>query len=181
MSTAARMILSLVRKVRRVFKYLDCRIRGVDIHWTTNVHPAAILEPSGGTIKIGEGTYIDRGVILRALGGSIEIGSHCSVNAYSVILGTVAIRDNSRLAPQVIVVAGNHKFSDKSRLIMDQGMSYVGISIENDVWIGAGARILDGVVLGRGTVVGAGSVVTKSTLQFEIVAGVPAKPIGERL
>jgi acetyltransferase-like isoleucine patch superfamily enzyme len=56
-----------------------------------------------------------------------------------------------------------------------------GIVIEDDVWIGAGARILDGVTIARGSVIGAGSVVTKSTQPYSIVVGVPAKIVSSRL
>ena len=53
--------------------------------------------------------------------------------------------------------------------------------IEDDVWIGAGARILDGVVVRKGTVVGAGAVVTKSTEAYSIVVGIPANKVSSRL
>ena len=52
------------------------------------------------------------------------------------------------------------------------------VIIEDDVWIGAGAKILDGIVIRKGTIVCAGAVVTKNTEEYNIVAGVPAKTIG---
>ncbi|MGC3973859.1 MAG: DapH/DapD/GlmU-related protein [Nitrospira sp.] len=52
--------------------------------------------------------------------------------------------------------------------------------IEDDAWIGFGAVIMAGVQIGRGAIIGAGSVVTKSVPAYEIHAGVPAKKIGER-
>lgn len=52
--------------------------------------------------------------------------------------------------------------------------------IEDDVWIGAGVRVLDGVVLGAGCVIGAGAVVTRSVEPRIVVAGVPAKRIASR-
>ena len=59
-------------------------------------------------------------------------------------------------------------------------MTQIGITIEEDVWIGAGVRVLDGVVLGRGCVVAAGAVVTKSVSARTVVGGVPAKEIATR-
>jgi len=61
-----------------------------------------------------------------------------------------------------------------------QGITANGIIIGQDVWIGAGARILDGVKIGHGAVVAAGAVVTRSVQESVIVAGVPAKEIGRR-
>ena len=61
-----------------------------------------------------------------------------------------------------------------------QGLSLVGISVEDDVWIGAASRILDGVRIAKGTVVGSGAVVTRTTEPNSVVVGVPAKAISSR-
>jgi len=176
-------LVTRIRKARGFIKICDLKLRGVKFEFTSLVHPAAIFEPSGGTISIGENTFIDRGVILRSLGGSIEIGSDCSVNAYSVLYGSGGLRigNGVRIAAHAAIFASNHVFSDPDKLIKDQGLSLKGIVIEDDVWIGAGARILDGVVIRKGTVVGAGAVITKSTEPYSVVAGVPAKIISSRI
>jgi acetyltransferase-like isoleucine patch superfamily enzyme len=170
------------RGVRRLLKIAGLKLRGVDVDFSCAVHPLAVFEPSGGTISVGKNTYIDRGVIVRALGGSIYIGPDCSINAYSVIYGGGGLRIGRgvRIAPHTVIVPANHVFADAGVFIKDQGLSQRGILIEDDVWIGAGARILDGVILKRGTVVGAGSVVTKSTAVLSVVAGVPARQISTR-
>lgn len=170
------------RKTRGFIKILDSKLRGVDVNFSSLIRPSAVLEPSGGHISIGSNTFIDNGVILRPLGGSIEIGSDCSVNAYSVLYGSGGLRigNGVRIAAHAAIFASNHVFSDPDKLIKDQGLSLLGIIIEDDVWIGAGARILDGVVIRKGTVVGAGAVVTKSTEPYSVVAGVPAKKISSR-
>ncbi len=61
--------------------------------------------------------------------------------------------------------------------MMFQKIEHKPIVIEDDVWIGARATILGGVTIGRGAIVAAGAVVTKSVPPFTIVAGVPAKPL----
>ena len=68
-------------------------------------------------------------------------------------------------------------FSDRNVPITYQDLENKGIIIEDDVWIGAGVRILDGVTIARGCVIGAGSVVTKSTEEFGVYVGVPARLI----
>ena len=69
----------------------------------------------------------------------------------------------------------NHVFSDPETLIRDQGVSRQGIEIGSDCWIGAKVTILDGVSLGRGCVVAAGSVVNQNFPDHSIIGGVPAR------
>lgn len=136
-----------------------------------------------GLIVVGEDTRLDIGVVLRADGGIISIGDHCSVNPYCVFNGKggLMIGNGVRIASHCVIVAGNHRFKDSGEFIHRQGISADGIVIEDDVWIGAGVKVLDGVTIRRGTIVGAGAVVTRNTEAWSIVVGVPAKKIGSRL
>lgn len=180
--TVAYGVIRILRRLRGRFAIIVLRLRGVQIDETAQISPGAIFEPSGGRIIIGARSFIDRGVILRALGGRIEIGDDCSINAYSVLQGGGCLRigNNTRIASHTVIVPSNHIFSDPNTPIKDQGLKQLGITIEEDVWIGAGVRVLDGVVLGQGCVVGAGAVVTKSVRPRTVVAGVPAKKIASR-
>ena len=148
------------------------------IAWTVSADGGG----AGGRILVGKGSILDSGVILRANGSSILIGENCSVNPYSIIQGCggVKIGNGVRIASHVAIIAANHIFDDTSRFIYLQGESGKGVIIEDDVWIGAGSTILDGVVVRKGTVVGAGAVVTKSTDQYSIVIGAPARAVRNR-
>ena len=171
-----------MRLMRKRLKILDLQLRGIVVDRSATIHPRAILEPSGGKIIIGKRTFIDVGVIVRPLGGFIKIGDDCSVNAYSILYGGggLKIGNNTRIGAHTVIVPSNHVFSDPHTLIKDQGLQQCGITIEEDVWIGTGVRVLDGVVLGKGSVVGAGAVVTKSVPPRTVVGGVPAKQISTR-
>jgi acetyltransferase-like isoleucine patch superfamily enzyme len=61
-----------------------------------------------------------------------------------------------------------------------QPLTKKGIAVGQDVWIGAGCKVLDGVHIGNGAVIGAGSVVTKDIGAFVIAVGTPAKAVGTR-
>ncbi|MDZ7921989.1 acyltransferase [Rhodoferax sp.] len=106
---------------------------------------------------------INSGCVLYT-GQGIHIGNH------------VAIAANCTFAPV------NHAYKDKSRLIREQGFlpGKGGIVIEDDVWIGANCVLLDGTVLGRGCVLGAGSVVSGELAAYTVYAGQPLRVVGER-
>jgi len=137
---------------------------------------------AGGSIRIGEHCEIHRHALLRTYGGEIRIGSHCSVNPFCVLYGHggLTIGDHVRIAAHVVLVPMNHNFDRLDVPISQQGVSTKGITIGNDVWIGAGACVLDGVRIGDGAVVAAGAVVNADVAPRDIVGGVPAKRIGAR-
>jgi len=113
-----------------------------------------------GNITIGDGSYINSGCVLYS-GNGITIGKD------------VLIAANCTLAPV------NHQFIDKNKTIKEQRFKPAkgGITIEDDVWIGAGAIILDGAVIKKGCVIGAGSIVNGVTEPFGVYGGNPLQLI----
>jgi len=131
---------------------------------------------------VGAGSTIRHFVIVRTYGSNVEIGENCSVNPFTIIDGggDIIVGNDVRIASHVSIVASNHVFEDPTAPIRTQGLRREGIRIGDDVWIGTGARILDGVEIQNGAVVAAGAVVTKKVPAGTIVAGVPAEVIGRR-
>ncbi len=151
---------------------------------TTIVYKSAIIENrNGGSVEIGEGCEIFDGVLILSYGGNIHIGDNCSINPYTIIYGHggLLIGNNVLIAGGVMIIPNNHNFIEKKKTIIEQGCTAKGITIEDDVWIGHGCSILDGVTIREGTVIAAGSVVNQSTEPYSIVAGVPAKIIKYRI
>jgi acetyltransferase-like isoleucine patch superfamily enzyme len=136
----------------------------------------------GGSISIGKNCEIDAFAMLTTYGGNISIGDHCSLNSFAIVYGHggVKIGNGVRIAAHAIIIPANHKIPAEGHLLYQSGLTMKGITIGNNVWIGAGAKILDGVCIESNAVIGAGSVVTKAVPARTTVAGVPAQVIRTR-
>jgi acetyltransferase-like isoleucine patch superfamily enzyme len=143
---------------------------------------AVLNREHGGAISIGSGTVIHRGAMLLPYGGFIRLGKRCSINPYSVLYGHggLTIGDHVRIAAHCVIVPANHGIALDGGLIADQPLTKRGVRIGNDVWLGAGVRVLDGAVIGEGCVVAAGAVVRGELEAYGIYAGVPARLVRMR-
>jgi acetyltransferase-like isoleucine patch superfamily enzyme len=137
---------------------------------------------NGGEIIYGNNCTVGDYCIFRTASNKIIVGDNVSIGAFNFFhaTGGIHIGNNTRIADHVSIHAANHNFSNKFKLIVEQGKTANGIIIGNDVWIGSGVKILDGVSIGDGCVIGAGSVVTKSIKEYSIAVGIPAKEIRKR-
>ncbi|MEA5503465.1 acyltransferase [Halotia wernerae UHCC 0503] len=158
-------------------------LSSIHIHEKSRISPTANIECRfGGSITIGNSTEILDYVMLLTYNGNIEIGENCSINPFTIIYGHggVKIGNDVLIAAHTIIIPSNHNFSSLDKPIRIQGNTSLGIVIEDNVWIGAGCKILDGVTIGQGSVIAAGAVVNKSIESYSVVAGVPAKLIKKR-
>ena len=130
-------------------------------------------------ISIGNYSQINPFVVLWPT--SLIIGHHTQINPGTAIYGKVIIGNYVMIAPNCMVAGGNHNFTNNHHPMLLQGSNEKGIVIEDDVWIGANCTILDGVTIGKGSIIGAGAVVTKSVAAFSVFAGIPAKKIKSRI
>lgn len=153
---------------------------GNDVEFRRNIELRA---HNNSSIKIGSATRIDRGVrILSANNSIIEIGTGVRIGLYSVLNGgdSISVGKKTLLSGFVYLQTSMHSFSTKQTSIQEQGFVHNPVVLEDDVWIGTHAVIMPGVTLRMGSIVGSNAVVTKSVNKYEVVAGVPAKPIKER-
>ncbi|MCH4123827.1 MAG: acyltransferase [Levilactobacillus sp.] len=130
-------------------------------------------------VKLGSNSVIQCTGSLREVGQGIKIGRDTSFaeNTFFGAAGGINIGDDVISGQNVRFHAENHNFSDSKLLIREQGVTQKGITIGNNVWIGAGAVFLDGCCVGNGSVVAANSVVTGIFHDGVVVGGVPAKVI----
>ncbi|MBB4053835.1 acetyltransferase-like isoleucine patch superfamily enzyme [Devosia subaequoris] len=143
---------------------------GAQFHSTAYVAADAAIFTT--RLVLGEQSWIAGHALVR---GEVVFGAHCTVNPHAMISGKVTCGDGVRIASHVSLVGFNHGYDDPDTPIYRQKHETLGITIGDDVWIGANAVVVDGVTIGRGAVIAAGAVVSKDVPEMAIVGGVPAK------
>lgn len=155
---------------------------------TAKVSALADIEDSvrGTRIVIGAHSVVDSFVKIKPAGGAgdVTIGQHCYINSGTVIYtgNGLTLGNGVLVAANCTFAPANHAVASAAIPISQQGFqpSRGGIVVEDDVWIGANCVILDGAVLRRGAVVGAGSVIRGEVPSYTICAGNPLREIGRR-
>lgn len=135
-------------------------------------------------ITFGDQTSIGSNNFFSANGGAIEIGSFVSFNRNvhmnASVGGSIIVDDFCLIGPNVVMRTANHNYEDLNIPIRQQGHNTGNIYLEKNVWIGSNVIILKDVRIGEGSIIAAGSVVTKSIPPFVIAGGIPAKVIKKR-
>lgn len=133
------------------------------------------LKSVGKDFRIGKNIRIS-GPENIAIGNSVSIEDNCSLYGQ----GGISIGNNVMLASYVHLISQDHRSSKIGVPIKNQGFELGKITIEDDVWIGINVVILKNVTIGNGSIIGAGSIVTKDVPPFSISVGNPAKVIKTR-
>ena len=134
-----------------------------------------LLKKAGENILVKNKCYIGDGSKL-SIGDRSQLGQNCRFH------GNIELGQDVLMGPDVVLMAISHDFSRIDIPMIDPDIQPIDNKIEigNDVWVGARAIILPGVVIGDHSIIGAGSVVTKSFPSYSILAGNPAKLIRSR-
>ena len=116
-------------------------------------------------VKMGEGTYANIGLSVIPLGKGehVNIGKNVSIGPNATFIADSGANNSPEL--------------NKMPYVRDKLTKYAPIVVDDEVWIGANVTILPGIHIGRCSVIGAGSVVTKDVMPYTIIAGVPAREI----
>ncbi|KPA92122.1 acetyltransferase (isoleucine patch superfamily) [Pseudomonas asplenii] len=133
--------------------------------------------------RFGQGSWIEPGLQCD-YGAHIEIGDDVYINVNCTLLdgNRIEIGDRVYVSPNVQMITTRHPVHPAQRTVEVEGerkcvLRADPIRVGNDVWIGAGAILLGGVEVGEGSVIGAGSVVTRSIAPGVVAAGNPCRVI----
>jgi maltose O-acetyltransferase len=112
----------------------------------------------------------------------LSVGTFLGVNSGSYInaIGGITLGNHVLIGSNVTISSGRHPIEGQNPPIFARETIPLPITIEDDVWIAAGAVIMPGVTLRKGTVVGANAVVTKDTDEYSVVVGAPARKVKTR-
>ena len=147
----------------RVTVYANDKNCKVVIGARSSIHQDCLIEAGkGGILQIGEDTHIQ---------------PRCQFSAY---VGSIKIGNNVQIAPGCAFYPYDHGFSSSEPIFKQPLKTKGGIIIEDDVWLSFGVKVLDGVRIGKGAVVGAGSLVTRDIPEGAIATGMPARVIMTR-
>jgi acetyltransferase-like isoleucine patch superfamily enzyme len=149
------------------------------------VDDLVVLDAKGTSnrgIDVGRGVFLGRGTILSCKDGDIAIGDHGNFGFHCEIFSgsTVTVGRHGLFAAQAYLVGGGHEFESGDLAVIDQPRSSRGIVLGDNVWLGTGAKVLDGVTIGSDVVVGANAVVSADLPDGAIAAGVPARVLRHR-
>lgn len=159
-------IYKVINKISNTFNIISMRYNSTIINQKNEQNRALITSQVRlgfpKNIFLGENSYINGGFIQASKNAKIIIGDNVLIS-YNVHLRT-----------------DMHTYSNPYQNILEQGHTEKDIIIKDDVWIGYGSQIMAGVTVGKGSVIAAGSVVTKDVEDYSVVGGVPAKIIKYR-
>lgn len=133
-------------------------------------------------IELKDDIYISRYCVIRAGKGKIFIDSNVNIGWHTMLYGYggIEIGKNTLLANNVHIHSGNHVYKDPNIPIRLQGGEGKPVKIGKDVWLASYVIVLPGVTIGDGSVIGAGTVVTKDIPPYSIAVGNPVRIIGKR-
>jgi acetyltransferase-like isoleucine patch superfamily enzyme len=133
-------------------------------------------------IVVGNGVFVGRGTILSCKDGDIVLGDYVNIGFHSEVFSgsKVTVGEYGLFAAYTYLVGGGHAFDQAGLPVIEQERTSRGIALGPNVWLGTGAKVLDGVTIGRDVVVGAGAVVAEDLPDGVVAAGIPARIVRRR-
>lgn len=125
-------------------------------------YPGCVVRIEKGHMVTGDEVSFGPGCHIYEPRAGLEIGNHCMIGGGTLISGV------------------EHGYARRDIPMRHQTPENKPVRIEDDVWIGMGVKLLPGITIGKGTIIGAGSVVTRSIPAYSIALGAPCRVVRER-
>lgn len=140
------------------------------------------IDGKNSLLDLNSNVKINRGTTIYIKNSEFKIKKGSFLNEFCTIyaLANIRIGKNVMIGPKCNIIAANHNYEDINIDMINQGYRAKGIEIDDNVWLGANVTILDGVKINSGSIIAAGSVVTRDVPKNSIYGGVPARIIKER-
>ena len=135
----------------------------------------------GDGVKIGAYSCLTTTSHLSKYGIGLKMGNNSAIGDYTHFgaSGGIEIGNDVIMGSYISFHSENHIFTDKEKLIREQGVMSKGIKLGNNIWVGAKVTFLDGARIGNNSVVAAGAVVNGVFPDNVVIGGVPAKIVKE--
>ncbi|MEY8213900.1 MAG: hypothetical protein RPR97_05375 [Colwellia sp.] len=132
--------------------------------------------------KFTYGHELRLGIPLWLSKGSVKLGDYCYIGPRANVVSELVVGDMVLISSDFRVIGNDHGFNSigEPMRISESDSKNIITYIENDVWVGEGVTLKQGVRIGRGAIVGVKSFVNKDVPPYAIVAGIPAKIIRYR-
>ncbi|EDM37128.1 hypothetical protein PBAL39_04998 [Pedobacter sp. BAL39] len=177
-------------KLNNIYRIFRARLAGISIskgvqlerNVMFHLHSPFFEKPSAGKIQLMDEVKISTGTVIHSYGGAVNLGKETFIGPYVVIYGhgNVDIGKYCLISMHTCIVSSNHTIPGKDRLIKNEPDLALPVTIHDDVWIGANCTILGGVNIGKGAVIGAGSIVNIDIPEYAVAVGNPVRIIRYR-
>ncbi len=128
-------------------------------------------------LAIGHGACIEKSSVINTWHGDVILEEKSGIGIGSIVIGPVSFGRGSACSQNCFVSGETHNYHDIKTNWREQGFSVSPVILEDNVWVGANCVVLPGVTIGRNSIVGAGSVVTKNIPPYSLAVGNPARVI----
>jgi acetyltransferase-like isoleucine patch superfamily enzyme len=158
----------------------------ISIGERVSIDDDVLLDASGAGekgITLGDGVIVSRSCVIQGKTGPVFIGDRTDIGCnciFSSVSG-IEIGKATLIAGHCYIGGGRYRSDRLDIPMMDQGVYSEGpVIFGEDVWLGAGVVVLDGIRIGKGSIIGAGAVVTRGIPEYSLAVGAPARVIGTR-
>jgi acetyltransferase-like isoleucine patch superfamily enzyme len=153
--------------------------RNIKLNSGASIRKGVTISVEKGLMDLKKNTLLNFNSNLNIRKGIFQLGENSFLNndCTLIVIGKVIIGKNVMIAPKCSIICGSHNYKDIGIDYINQSDVEGEIIIGDNVWIGTNCCILSNVTIGDGSIIGAGSVLTKNVGRFELWAGNPAKVI----